>query len=164
MPSCFQNFPLQVFNICTYIYIYIYIYIENMTFCQVMSSGSVNCVLFVICPPCFQNFSLDIFNIYLHIYICIENVALYCVMIGDPVARFQNFSFYVFNVYTHKCIYIYCVMIGDPVTHWNYVVCPPCFQNFRFQKFCIAVTQSLLRRACLICLIFFFCACCQCAL
>ena len=83
-------------------------------------------------------------------------MALYCVMIGDPVARFQNFSFYVFNVYTHKCIYIYCVMIGDPVTHWNYVVCPPCFQNFRFQKFCIAVTQSLLRRACLIFLIFFF--------
>ena len=71
-----------------------------MAFCYVMSSDSVNCVLFVVCPPCFQNFSLDILNIYLHIYICIENVAFYCVMIGDPVARFQNFSFYVFNVYT----------------------------------------------------------------
>ena len=39
-----------------------------MTFCQVMSSGSVNCVLFVICPPCFQN-SLSTFSIYIYIYI-----------------------------------------------------------------------------------------------
>ena len=33
-------------------------------------------------------------------------------------------------------------MIGDPVTHSNSVVCPPSFENFRFQNFCIAVTLT----------------------